>query len=75
MALSHHQLQALIGIAKPGMCIASMGYPDIISSEADLQAILGTNAQFLEYRKDSEDLAKWHNTTTTRIPSAESLFS
>ena len=66
MALSLSQASTLNDILRPGMRIASFGYPDIIAPLEDIQG--------LEYRKDSEAICKRHGLSPRRIPDAHSLF-
>ena len=67
MALSISQTAALQKILKPGMRIASLGYPDIIADIADIPG--------LEYRADSDAICRRHSLPLHRIPDAQSYFS
>jgi len=67
LALSVSQTIALKSILKPGMRVASMGYPDLI---APIEDMLG-----LKYRDDSEAICARHGLKLRRIPDAESYFS
>lgn len=67
MALSVSQTLALSTLLKPGMKVASMGYPDLIAPIADIPG--------LKYRDDSEAICKRHGLQLRRIPDAESYFS
>lgn len=66
MALSVSQTAALAGILKPGMRVASMGYPDLIAVVSDLAG--------LKYRADSEAICKRHGLPLRQIPDAHSYF-
>ena len=66
MALSVSQTAALGGILKPGMRIASMGYPDLIAPIPDIPG--------LTYRDDSEAICKRHGLSPRQIPDAGSYF-
>ena len=74
MALSITQTAALGDIIKPGMRVASMGYPDIIAPIDMIEDILG-NAFEIKYRSDSEVICKRHGLPQRRIPDAESYFT
>jgi hypothetical protein len=65
MALSLNQTEAVGRLVKPGMRVASMGYPDVIA-EIDLKG--------LEYREDSEAICKRHGLKQRPIPDAHSFF-
>ena len=67
MALSISQTAYLASILKPGMLIASMGYPDLIAPIEDLPG--------LKYREDSEAICKRHGLEQRKIPDAHSYFS
>lgn len=67
MALSITQTEALGRILKPGMDVASMGYPDMI---APLPPIDG-----LAYRADSAAICKRHGIPLRQIPDAHSYFA
>lgn len=67
MALSLSQNDALRRLAKPGMSVASMGYPDIITDVGEMPG--------LAYRADSEAICKRHGLKLRPIPDAESYFS
>jgi len=74
MALSLNQTAALAGILKPGMKIASMGYPDIIAPVEFIHTFWpGCNDW--EVRKDSEQICKRHGLEPCPIPDAGSFFS
>jgi SAM-dependent methyltransferase len=66
MALSISQTAALAKIIKPGMRIASMGYPDLIADIPDMPG--------LRYREDSEAICRRHGLQSRQIPDAESYF-
>ena len=67
MALSVSQSVALGSILKPGMRVASLGYPDLIAPVPDVPG--------LTYREDSEAICKRHGLSLRRIPDAESYFA
>lgn len=67
-------LRALHSVAKEGMGVASMGYPDVISHPKELEAILGAKVYRLKYREDSKSIATWHG-AEWQIPTAESFFA
>lgn len=72
MALSNQMLRGLKSVAKPGMLVASMGYPDVISPPEIVKEAVGDAT--LDYRNDSAELVRWHGTEHARIPTAESVF-
>ena len=74
MALSLSQTAYLSDILKPGMRVASFGYPDIIASHDVIEKWLNHDLVSLDYRKDSEAICKRHGLRNTLIPDAESLF-
>lgn len=65
MALSISQTKALGEILKPGMRVASMGYPDIIAP---------VDMPMVEFRADSEAICKRHGLKQRPIPDAHSFF-
>lgn len=71
MALSNLMTQALLPRLKPGMRIASFGYPDMI---APLDYFEGVDLRSIEYRKDSEAICKRHGIPFHGIPDAHSVF-
>lgn len=73
MALSVLQTSALVGILKPGMKIASFGYPDIVAPLAAFEPILGYREP--EYLPDSEAICRRHGIPPRKIPDAVSLFN
>lgn len=75
MALSLTQTFFLSKLIKPGMKIASMGYPDIIMEKGFLQELYGARINLVEDRKDSEQICKRHGIKSRKIPDAESFFS
>ena len=60
-------MNPLSSILKPGMRVASLGYPDII---APIPAMDG-----LKYRTDSEAICRRHGLAPRQIPDAESYFA
>lgn len=55
------------------MMVASCGYPDIVAPEIDVLRMLGKRE--CEYRKDSEEICRWHGLPKQRIPDAHSFFA
>lgn len=75
MALSITQTLALQSILKPGMAVASFGYPDIIAPLSTINTWLGKMSGFLEFRPDSPEICARHGLRQHDIPDAHSLFS
>lgn len=73
MALSISQTKALAEILKPGMRVASMGYPDIIAPIDLLEEAFG-NVLEVGLRTDSEAICKRHGLEPRPIPDAHSFF-
>lgn len=71
MALSISQTAALMKILKPGMRIASMGYPDIIAPPEMIEQWVGHP---VNPRDDSKVICLRHGIKPRPIPDAESLF-
>src|SRR5690349_3552730 len=65
MALSLLQTETVERLLKPGMKVASFGYPDIIARVE----MVG-----LEIRKDSEEICKRHGLEQHDVPDAHSYF-
>ena len=79
MALSISQTAALSGILKPGMRVASMGYPDLIAPMQLIENLLGDRIpesfrRQLEFRQDSSEICRRHGLKDRPIPDAKSLF-
>ena len=77
MALSISQTRALASIIKPGMKIASMGYPDVIVPLDKLVGLFSLSFSIgddLQIREDSEAICKRHGLPQRPIPDAHSLF-
>lgn len=74
MALSVAQTAALAQILKPGMSVASMGYPDLIAPHDMFEKMLNHDLVSLNYREDSDDICRRHGLQQTKIPDAESFF-
>lgn len=71
MALSVTMMRELLPVLKPGMKIASMGYPDIISADwADAVPI----HEDVALRNDSEAICARHGLPSRPIPDAHSFF-
>lgn len=71
MALSLTQTAVLGSLLKPGMRIASMGYPDLIAPEE----MISKFSIGYEYRTDSEVICKRHGLRERPIPDAVSVFN
>ena len=69
MALSLLQTSEVQKRIRPGMRVASMGYPDIIAPLPD------TDWPGLVYRADSEAICRRHGLELRPIPDAESFFN
>jgi hypothetical protein len=74
MALSYSQTKAVERLVRPGMLIASFGYPDVIAPMEMLDSILTQTSGPLEYREDSEAICKRHGLKPRQIPDAHSFF-
>jgi len=74
MALSLTQTEAVGRLVKPGMRVASFGYPDIVAPQEMWGNILGTTHRPVEVRKDSESICKRHGLESRPIPDAHSFF-
>jgi len=66
---------ALSGLLKPGMRVASFGYPDIIAPMKMIETILGDKWTLLEFHQDSEAICRRHGLPKRDIPDAESFFN
>jgi hypothetical protein len=57
--------------------VLSLGYPDILASSTQLTALFGAELNgALEYRTDSESIARWHGLPNgTRIPDSAQFFA
>lgn len=76
MALSISQTVALGRILKPGMRMASMGYPDLIAPLALLLGMLPRETYApLEYRADSAAICRRHGLQQRNIPDSVSFFN
>ena len=74
MALSFSQTAALEQYLKPGMRVASLGYPDLIAPFAMFERMLDDKVHALGYRADSAAICKRHGLQDIAIPDAESFF-
>jgi hypothetical protein len=74
MALSIAQALGLMKILKPGMKVASFGYPDIIVPIGLIKDLIGENYKHLVYRKDSDKICERHKLSLRPIPDAKSVF-
>lgn len=74
MALSLLQTNALRNILKPGMLLASFGYPDLIAPEELIFDGFYIGESSIEYRKDSEAICRRHGLKQRQIPDAHSFF-
>ena len=75
MALSLSQTAYLSDILKPGMRVASFGYPDIIAPPESIERMVGHKLSSLAHRADSKEICRRHGLQERPIPDAESLFS
>lgn len=73
MALSSLLMHEVCKRLRPGMRVASVGYPDIVAPLIEVKAILGERFKQLRYRDDSDAIRKWHG-GEGRIPDAYSFF-
>jgi hypothetical protein len=71
MALSKTQTETVGRLIKPGMRIASMGYPDII---ANVDSFIEATFSPVEFRPDSSAICKRHGLKERPIPDAHSFF-
>lgn len=61
---------------RPGMRVASMGYPDLIAPIPAIELMLGERFKDVVYREDSETICQRHFLTERRpIPDAASFFN
>lgn len=83
MALTTESLRfvqaALSAVERAGcesQTVLSLGYPDILASPAQIGEIFGAGiVDALEYREDSEAIARWHGLASqTRIPESRHFF-
>src|SRR3990167_2047694 len=74
MALSISQTEALACILKPGMRVASMGYPDMIAPIEMIEQMLGDKKEFVRSHTDSFDICRRHGLVRRLIPDAHSFF-
>ena len=74
MALSVSQTEALACILKPGMRVASMGYPDMIAPIEMIEQMLGDKKEFVRSHTDSFDICRRHGLVRRLIPDAHSFF-
>jgi len=73
MALNSFLLGELAKRLKPGMRVASMGYPDIIADPREVARVMGAGIYRLKYQDDSQEISRFHN-VDFRIPKSESFF-
>lgn len=73
MALSISMTAALAKVLKPGMRVASLGYPDMIAPEEMIRAMLPDGA-VTTYREDSEAICARHGMRLRPIPDANAFF-
>jgi hypothetical protein len=74
MALSYSMTLALKDILKPGMRMASMGYPDMIAPPEMLRELVGEDFDGIVYRGDSEAICRRHGLAPRLIHDAHSFF-
>ena len=72
MALNPLMLIKLVELMKPGQAIASMGYPDIVMPEKDIEAFL--DGKEIKYRPEADKICARHGIKPQKIPDAESFF-
>ena len=72
MALNPLMLIKLVELMKPGQAIASMGYPDIVMPEKDIEAFL--DGKEIKYRPEADKICMRHGIKLQKIPDAESFF-
>ena len=75
MALSLSQTAYLASILRPGMRVASFGYPDIIAPPEGIERMVGDKLSSLVHRADSKEICRRHGLKERPIPDAQSLFS
>jgi len=70
-------LDAVQRSGSESQAVLSLGYPDIIASTGELTELFGADlAAALEYRADSESIARWHGMPSgTRIPDSAQFFA
>jgi hypothetical protein len=74
-------VQAGLAAAERAGCasqsVLSLGYPDILAAEGELKALFGgERAAGIEYRADSETIARWHGLPGgQRIPDSLNFFA
>lgn len=73
MALTTITTDDLVPRLFDGARIASFGYPDLVAPEDKVLRWLGKRE--CEYRKDSEEICRWHGLKKQRIPDAGSFFA
>jgi len=74
MALTRAMFSVLKDRLGPGK-LASMGYPDIIVPDKDLEELIGSKIYSIERRKDSEQICKRHQLKDRQIVDSRSFFS
>jgi hypothetical protein len=72
MALTTLVCNDLVQHLQPGQRIASLGYPDIVAPEVEVDKWLGR--EVIKYRDDSDKICKWHGIKPQRIPDSRSFF-
>jgi hypothetical protein len=73
MALTRALFNVLKERLKPGK-LASMGYPDIICPDSDLESVLGSKIYSIKRREDSERICRRHNIKDRKIVDSRSFF-
>lgn len=74
MALSINQTLALSEVLRPGMKVASMGYPDLIAPQEMLVDLFGTRMNYVDVREDSDAICARHGLNQRPILDALSMF-
>lgn len=65
-------LLPLLERLRAGQAIASMGYPDIVLSEEQIETLL--QGREVKFREDSDKICKRHGRKPHPVPDSESLF-
>src|SRR4051794_6216297 len=70
-------LEALQRSGCESHAVLSLGYPDILASSTQLTDLFGAGlTRALEYRPDSESIARWHGLPGgTHIPDSDQFFA
>jgi len=74
MALSISMTGEIAKLLKPGMRVASWGYPDMIAPESMIRHMAGEHFPGIVYRSDSDAICQRHGLKPRLIPDAEAFF-